>query len=280
MILTTMMKTASELTKRICSAVVAAPVFLLAAWLGGWYFTGGLILVTIVIQLEIISMLTRQEMHTRTVMAVLLGIPVILMAVVPGMAWMLFLGVLLLILVTEIFRDHTEGWRHLLSTILVGVMVPALMSGLIILRQTGDDRTGFILTLTMLLMVWTNDTLAFFGGKTMGKHKLAPKISPAKTIEGFLWGFFGSFLALGLCMYFISDYPLGLEAALPFALIVGLMGPAGDLAESKLKRSSGIKDSSGLMPGHGGLYDRLDAILFSAPAAAVYFYALQYFSIL
>ena len=274
------MKTVPELAKRIISAAIAAPVFLYATWLGGWYFTVGMILVTIVIQIEIIAMLSRQELHTRKVMSVLLGIPVVLMAVIPGTAWMIFLALLLLIMVTEIFRDHNEGWKHLLATIHVGVMIPALVSGLVVLRNFGDDRIGFVLTITLLVMVWTNDTLAFFGGKTMGKHKLAPKISPAKTIEGFVWGFFGGFLALALCMYFISDYPLSVGAAIPFAVITGLLGPAGDLSESKLKRASGIKDSSGLMPGHGGLYDRFDAILFSAPAAAIYFFVLYHFSLL
>ena len=275
-----MMRTVPELAKRILSALVAAPVFLYATWLGGWYFTVGLMLVTIVIQVEIIGMLSKQELRTRKVMSILLGIPIVLMAVIPGTAWMIFLAVLILVMVTEIFRNHDEGWNHLLTTILVGVMIPALVSGLIVLRNFGDDQVGFYLTLTLLLMVWSNDTLAFFGGKTMGKHKLAPKISPAKTIEGFVWGFFGGFLALGLCIYFISDYPLTVGTAIPFAVITGLMGPAGDLSESKLKRASGIKDSSGLMPGHGGLYDRFDAILFSAPAAAIYFYALNHFSIL
>lgn len=274
------MRTVPELAKRILSALIAAPVFLYATWLGGWYFTVGLMLVTIVIQVEIIGMLSKQELRTRKVMSILLGIPIVLMAVIPGTAWMIFLAVLILVMVTEIFRNHDEGWNHLLTTILVGVMIPALVSGLIVLRNFGDDRVGFYLTLTLLLMVWSNDTLAFFGGKTMGKHKLAPKISPAKTIEGFVWGFFGGFLALGLCIYFISDYPLSVGTAIPFAVITGLLGPAGDLSESKLKRASGIKDSSGLMPGHGGLYDRFDAILFSAPAAAIYFYALNHFSIL
>ena len=274
------MKTVPELAKRILSALIAAPVFLYATWLGGWYFTVGLMLVTIVIQMEIIAMLSKQELYTRKVMAILIGMPIVLMGVMPDTAWIIFLALLIVMMVTEVFRDHNEGWNHLLSTILVGVIIPALVSGLIVLRNFGDDRVGFILTLTLLLMVWSNDTLAFFGGKTMGKHKLAPKISPAKTIEGFVWGFLGGFLALGVCMYVISDYPLSVGAAIPFAVITGLMGPAGDLSESKLKRASGIKDSSGLMPGHGGLYDRFDAILFSAPAAAVYFYALNHFSLL
>ncbi len=269
-----------ELAKRILSALIAAPVFLYAAWLGGWFFTVMLVLVTMVIQLEITNMLEKQNLHTRKIMALILGIPVMMMAIYPEVAWTLFLSVLLFILVTEIFRDHNDGWKHLLTTLGVGIMVPALFSGLLVLRNFGDDMTGFILTVTLLLMVWSNDVLAFAGGKAMGRHPLAPKISPAKTIEGFIWGFVGTFMALGLCMTLIHGFPVDVKTALPFALLTGLFGPAGDLAESKLKRASGIKDSSGLMPGHGGLYDRFDAVLFSAPAAAVYFNALHHFSVL
>ncbi len=269
-----------ELAKRIISALIAAPVFLYATWLGGWVFTVILIIVAMVIQVEIINMLGKQNLHTRKVMSLLLGIPVMLMAILPEMAWILFLAMLLVILVSEVFRDHNEGWKHLITTLTVAIMVPALFSGLLILRNFGDDLTGFILTFTLLVMVWSNDVLAFAGGKAMGKHPLAPKISPAKTVEGFIWGYMGCFLALGLCMILIPGFPIGLKTAIPFAIITGLLGPAGDLAESKLKRASGIKDSSGLMPGHGGLYDRFDAVLFSAPAAAIYFYALYYLSVL
>ncbi len=269
-----------ELAKRILSSLIAAPVFLYATWLGGWYFIVMLVLITMIIQLEIINMLEKQSFYTRKIMALLLGIPVMLVAILPEMAWILFLAVLLLTLVTEIFRDHNQGWKHLLTTLSVGIMVPALFSGLLVLRNFGDDMTGFILTFTLIMMVWSNDVLAFAGGKAMGRHRLAPEISPAKTVEGFIWGFLGCFLALGLCMNLIPGFPIDLKVAVPFAILTGLFGPAGDLAESKLKRASGIKDSSGLMPGHGGLYDRFDAVLFSAPAAAVYFYALHHFSIL
>lgn len=272
-------RTVPELVKRILTSAIAAPVFLFVTWLGGWYFAGALLVITVVIQLEIIRMLEKQDLHTRKITAVVLGIPVMLMAVVPDVAWLVFVTLLLFTLVSEVFRDHSDGWNHLLTTLLVAVMIPALVSGLLMLRDFGDEKTGFLLTFTLLIMIWSNDTLAFLGGKTTGKHRLAPKISPAKTVEGFVWGFFGTFLAIGLCMVLIPQYPLTVGMAIPFAILTGLLGPAGDLAESKLKRASGIKDSSGLMPGHGGLYDRFDAILFSAPGAAIYFHVLMYLDV-
>lgn len=270
----------SELTKRIITALIAAPVFLFLTWLGNYYFLVALVIITGIIQLEIIRMVKKQEMKVHTPMALLLGIPVLLFALFPQPAWLLFLVLLLLTLLIETFSRQVNGWKRLMTTIMVAVMVPALFSGLLMLRNFEDDTTGFILTLTLLLMVWTNDIFAYAGGKSMGKHPLAPGISPAKTVEGFVWGFIGSLLAVALCKWLVTGFPLGWGTSAGFAVIAGLFGPAGDLAESKLKRASGIKDSSGLMPGHGGLYDRFDAVLVSAPAAVVYLNAMGYFGLL
>lgn len=268
-----------EIVKRVLSALIAAPVFLYLTWLGGWFFGVTVLLLTLIIQFEIIRMMEKQGMKVQKIPALITGIPVLLFAVIPEIAWIFFLIFLLITLLIETFSADSNGWKRLTATLMVAVMVPALFSGLLMLRNFGDNETGFILTLTLLLMIWANDVFAYVGGKTLGKHQLAPKISPAKTVEGFLCGFAGSLLALVLCLTFIPGFPAGWFISLPFAVLVGLLGPSGDLAESKLKRASGIKDSSGLMPGHGGLYDRFDALLFSAPGAAVYFYLLDFIGV-
>ena len=269
-----------ELAKRILSALVAAPVFLYLIWLGGGFFIVTLLILTFIIQMEIIRMLHKQGLDVPIPFVLLLGVPVLFFGTAPEFAWFFFLLFLLMLMVAETLGSAADTWKRLMATIMVAVLVPALFSGLILIRDIGDNMTGFALTVTLLLMVWANDVFAYFGGKTMGRHQLAPKISPSKTIEGFIWGFAGCFVALILCILFLPGFPLSWLAAIPFAIIVGLFGPAGDLAESKLKRASGIKDSSGLMPGHGGLYDRFDAVLFAAPATAIYFQLLIYFSIL
>lgn len=269
-----------EIVKRVATALVAAPVFLFLMWMGGWYFVLTLMLLTAVIQLEIMNMLDMEGMIIQKTMALFLGVPVLLMAIIPETAWLFILVLLLAVFLIETFSFSNSGWNRLMAVTVAGIMVPAFFSGLLMLRNYGDNATGFILTFTLLLMVWANDIFAFFGGKSMGKHPLAPRISPSKTIEGFIWGVVGSFIALILCQLLIADYPLTWAVSIPFAVIAGLMGPAGDLAESKLKRASGIKDSSALMPGHGGMYDRFDALLFSAPASIVYFRLLGFFSVL
>ncbi len=232
------------------------------------------------IQLEIIYMLNKQGLIVHKPMVLLLGIPVLLTPIEPSLLWPLFLFLLMMTWISITFRSNGDSCEQLMATILAGVAIPALFSGLLIIRSIGDDGTGFALTTILLLMVWANDILAFIGGKSMGKHQLAPKISPNKTVEGFIWGFLGCFIALALGMAILPDYPLSLKLSIPFAALVGIFGPAGDLAESKLKRICDIKDSSGMMPGHGGLYDRFDAILFAAPAAAIYLKILTNFSIL
>lgn len=260
------------------SALIAAPVFLYLTWLGGWVFIVTLLTVSVVIQLEIVRMIANKGVEVQMPMVLILGIPVLLISVLPDVAWILFLTLLLITLIIETFSTSGYGWRRLMVTLMVALLIPILLSGLLVLRSIGTTETGFAITATFLFMVWANDIFAFIGGRTLGKHPLAPSISPNKTVEGFFSGFGGSFFALYLSMTFLPDLHFDWKIAIPFAVLIGLFGPVGDLAESKLKRVAGIKDSSGLMPGHGGLFDRFDAMLFAAPAAAVYFQILQLFS--
>jgi phosphatidate cytidylyltransferase len=132
----------------------------------------------------------------------------------------------------------------------------------------GDDL-GRDLVFFTLVTVWVTDTGAYFVGRLVGRHKLAPAISPGKTIEGSI----GSLIAGFVCV-FVLDWVLGLELGLEHLVALGLLLPpvimVGDLAESALKRALRVKDSSGLVPGHGGIADRLDSLLFAAPL--VYYY--------
>ena len=115
-----------------------------------------------------------------------------------------------------------------------------------------------------MIIAWGSDTAAYFSGRAFGKHKLYPKLSPKKTIEGAVGGLGGSALgAIAAHFTFLPELPLVPGIAL--ALVAGALGQSGDLLESLLKRSSGIKDSGGILPGHGGLLDRVDALIFTAP---------------
>lgn len=127
------------------------------------------------------------------------------------------------------------------------------------------------LIVAVFILVWSNDTFAYLIGKNFGKHKLLERISPKKTIEGFLGGMLGALLA-GFIIFKLLEiyrpmdaikYPLWLWIVM--AIIVAIFGTIGDLIQSKFKRQAGVKDSGIIMPGHGGLYDRLDSIIYASP---------------
>jgi phosphatidate cytidylyltransferase len=127
-----------------------------------------------------------------------------------------------------------------------------------------------MLLLFTLVLVWAGDTAAFFVGRAMGKHLLAPVISPKKTVEGALANVFGSLLA-GYAFYRWQHEQLPLVHALSVAVLVSMAGQVGDLFESAWKRGAGVKDSGSLLPGHGGILDRIDALLLAAPVVWWYF---------
>ena len=122
--------------------------------------------------------------------------------------------------------------------------------------------------LAIFLSVWANDTFAYLIGRKFGKHKLAPRTSPKKSWEGFFAGLVGS-MVVWYAMTYIPGVSMDVAQALSFGLICGLMGVLGDLAESRIKRNSGFKDSGTIMPGHGGLLDRCDSLFLVAVTSAI-----------
>jgi phosphatidate cytidylyltransferase len=121
----------------------------------------------------------------------------------------------------------------------------------------------------MLLLVVSNDTFGYLVGASLGKHPMAPKISPKKSWEGFAGSIGGAMLIVILACIFILDKPLWVGVVLAVGLVAA--STAGDLAESMVKRELGIKDMSSILPGHGGVMDRLDSIVFASPVAFVLF---------
>lgn len=121
-----------------------------------------------------------------------------------------------------------------------------------------------LLLLSIFIMIWCNDTFAYICGRLLGKHKLYEKISPKKTIEGFIGGLLFTQIA-AFVIYKTHFLQISLTALLLLALVISILGTIGDLVESKYKRQAGIKDSGAIMPGHGGILDRLDSVLFAAP---------------
>jgi phosphatidate cytidylyltransferase len=135
----------------------------------------------------------------------------------------------------------------------------------------------------LFILIWTNDTFAYIVGKSVGKTKLFERISPKKTIEGFLGGVvFAVFAGYLISKLYIKAKPEFSEKSIliwtSIAVIVGVMGTIGDLIESKFKRIAGVKDSGAIMPGHGGILDRLDSVIFVAPIIFLFYQILNYVS--
>jgi phosphatidate cytidylyltransferase len=115
------------------------------------------------------------------------------------------------------------------------------------------------------VVAWGNDTAAYFAGHSFGRHKMFERISPKKTWEGFAGGVAGSVVGALAVRWLLAPQALGIGAAAVVGLGAAVLGPLGDLAESMVKRAAGVKDSGNTIPGHGGLLDRIDALLFVAP---------------
>lgn len=135
----------------------------------------------------------------------------------------------------------------------------------------------------LFVLIWTNDTFAYLVGKSIGKHKLFERVSPKKTIEGFLGGaVFAAFAGFLISKFYIqpnSEFSnQSILIWMIIALIVSVFGTIGDLIESKFKRIAGIKDSGSIMPGHGGILDRLDSVIFVAPIIFLFYQILYYVS--
>jgi phosphatidate cytidylyltransferase len=167
-----------------------------------------------------------------------------------------------LILIKDLFTTKKiplfESKRYITTTFY-------LSSGFVFMMQIANYDNTFtpLLLLGAFILVWVNDSAAYIIGKNFGRQKLFPSISPKKTVEGFLGGLFFACVS----SYFITLYTASLSFNhwLILAIIVSVIGTFGDLIESKFKRQAGVKDSGVIMPGHGGLLDRLDSLIFAAP---------------
>ena len=160
------------------------------------------------------------------------------------------------------------------STILGVLYIPFLGSHLIAIRTGFEPTLSAHLLSFFFLVLMGADAGAFYTGRALGKHKLAPSISPGKTWEG-VAGAVVAALAMGALAHFWFFRELPLKFILPLAVVMTALGILGDLAESALKRGAGAKDAANLLPGHGGLLDRLDSLLFNAPL--IYYFASFYF---
>jgi phosphatidate cytidylyltransferase len=258
----------SSLVSRLLVSAILLPLVIGVVYLGGWWLfavalVGGLIALH---ELYVMA----KELRP-LVLAGYVGFVLALLGVqLGGIEWLLG-GILItffLVFVLYGLSDIRTSATATFGVTLLGVLWIAGGLGLpLLMRDLPDDDHGFWAVIAVLFTVFAADTAAYFVGRAIGRHKMAPAISPGKTWEGFAGGIAAAMLASFLILYKDRDEFLTIPETLLFGAAIALAGVFGDLFESAVKRDLGFKDSGRLLGGHGGMLDRLDAVLWAGPAA-------------
>lgn len=264
----------SNLAARLLTAAVAAPILLSLIFLGpSWGWALFVSVACLIGSLELYGMTHPGDRVSQVVCTLLtLGVMAVLWffgADARALLAMIFLlpVVAILLALFRLGEINTAALR-MMAVIFGPIWLGGgLGAGILLHRDGGKDGPGFVLL--ALMLSWLSDTGAYFAGRFLGKHKLYEAVSPKKTVEGAFGGLAGA-AAGALLAHFFYLKTLPVTHALGLAIVAGGIGQAGDLGESLLKRSFGVKDSGGIIPGHGGLLDRVDALLFTAAISYLY----------
>ena len=200
-------------------------------------------------------------------------------ATAPDLLMIVLGAFVIVVLISQTFRFQKDFSKMLtgVGVTILGVMYIAFLGGFLVSMRVGFENRPHLSTHLLgyfFLVLMGSDSGAYFAGKALGKHKLIPKISPGKTWEGLIGSFIAAaaFAALAT-FWFFPELPF--QFSIPLAIVMSGVGVLGDLAESAMKRGSNTKDAASILPGHGGLLDRLDSLLFNAPI--LYYFARLYF---
>jgi phosphatidate cytidylyltransferase len=274
----------SNLAQRILFAVVAIPVAIGIVWLGGWPLAATLAVLGALGASEVYGLARRQGIEPLALagIAAAVGIPLVAHAarVQPtsaGTGWAL--GVLWLLAVPALAMRRGPTARPLAVTAVTvfgALYASGTLTFLLLLRHSGSGPAGALprtaLVLFPLVITWLCDTAAMAAGSTIGGARLAPVLSPKKTWAGAIGGATAA-LVTAVVLGVLVLGPLGWQLPLPLlvaaGLAVGVIGQLGDVVESLFKREAGVKDSSTLIPGHGGVLDRLDSLYYVIPVVAI-----------
>ena len=262
------------LKQRIITGLILAPlvlcgVFLLESVHFSWFFA--FILAIAGWEWANLSSLTTQVMRVTYAMLV----ATLLFTVLPSISveWVLTVSVMWWIIATLLVMTYPESskyWKHpSISAVLGLVVLLPMWKALVFIREAQflpiESFNPLLIILYILLLVWAADVGAYFTGKAWGKSKLAPNVSPGKSWAG-AWGGITAAMILGVIASFLMDFSIVMSIQfLVITALTALVSIIGDLTESMLKRTRGIKDSSALLPGHGGILDRIDSLLAAIP---------------
>ncbi|MCD6160869.1 MAG: phosphatidate cytidylyltransferase [candidate division Zixibacteria bacterium] len=258
-----------NLALRLLVAAIGIPALIAICYYNGIFLLGFTILLVGLGSIELSSMLRKRGYYVNNILDVLLPILCILAAYYNYQLINVLLISFLLISLVIVKHYFGKGDSDLtaflgdLSANMLPVLYIGFLSSFIIYLGKLPETDGLLL-IFIFLIVWATDTAAYFGGKTFGKHKLTERLSPKKTWEGFYSGFIGAIIAAVVSM--LVFLPISWIQAIVISIVACFFGQLGDLIESGLKRHCRIKDSSAILPGHGGILDRFDSFFFAAPA--------------
>lgn len=256
----------SGLARRIATATIGGGLLIGLTYAGGWAFGLAVLALGLAAQYEVYRLFERQGIAPWRIAGLVLGALLALRGFHDGMLAAAALWCLVLV-VSVTFVNTGKVMQQLAATVLAAVYPTALLAFLTDIRL--GEGPAFLLTLTVLLLIWATDTFAYASGKIAGRHPLAPAVSPSKTWEGFWGGILGALLVVTLLRFTLLGF-LAWHHALALALLCSLATQAGDLAASRFKRDAQVKDYGSLLPGHGGLLDRFDGALAAAPVSYCY----------
>ncbi len=261
---------------RIIVSIVTIPLILFISYTGGIYFFALILAIGLVSFYEFSVMTKNKNGFVQLIpgfIAVITLITNFYKQYIPFEVIVIVIPVVLLLI--ELFRNRNSAIANLGATLL-GIFYIGLCAATIVgIREffKSEYINGGYLIISILITIWVCDSAAFFVGTAIGRHKLYPRVSPKKSWEGAVAGFIFSIVSMIVLQYLLLKF-LALTDIIIIGLIIGTVGQLGDLVESLLKRDAGVKDSSSIIPGHGGIFDRFDSFLFSSPV--IYLYLLYF----
>jgi phosphatidate cytidylyltransferase len=262
---------------RIISAVIFLPVLIAAIWIGSPVYFCVLVGVAAILGLvEYYALTDRVGARSHRVTGLLAAAAILPSFYYGKMEWIVIaLTALVIVELTAhlFFNNDLKGAVTASAATVFGVVWIAMLGGYLIairIIESSIPQLSAKLLSLFFLIVFAGDTGAYYVGRAIGRNKLAPRISPGKTIEGAIGGLLAN-IVVALVAHYTFFPELRLSHAIALAVVMGILGQIGDLCESMLKRGAEAKDAGQLIPGHGGLLDRLDSILFNAPVL-YYFY--------
>jgi phosphatidate cytidylyltransferase len=255
--------------------VLFIPLILAICLFGKYFFLGFALVIGILAYYEFISMAKKKEVAG----SFIIGIPAVLLLIlnayfnVADFSLLVFL-IVFVSLLHELFRNEKSAILNLGASFLGIFYIGLFVSALVMLREYFIDyQHGAMVIISMLATIWICDSAAYFFGLSFGKHRLFLRVSPKKSWEGAIAGFVFSILTMLAAKLLVVDF-LTWQNVIIIGFILGTVGQIGDLIESLLKRDAGVKDSSNLIPGHGGIFDRFDSLIYSVPIVFLY---IKYF---